>query len=70
SISARDYASATQVAVNLNDPANGLFSKVDIVNINCSDTTTTAYKCAATLKALFSQAAQKKYQSVPGVAKP
>jgi Tfp pilus assembly protein PilN len=59
-----DTAVATQVAVNLNDPANGIFSKVDIVSINCSSTNTT-YKCDATFKALFSSSAQKKYQSVP-----
>lgn len=64
SVSAKDYTSAAQVAVNLNDPTNGLFSKVDIVNISCSNSNT-AYKCSATFKALFSANAQKKYQSVP-----
>jgi Tfp pilus assembly protein PilN len=68
SASAKDYTSAAQVAINLNDPANGLFSKVDIVNINCGLSST--YKCAGTFKALFSPAAQKKYQSVPQGGKP
>lgn len=64
SVSAKDYTSATQVGVNLNDPANGLFSKVDIVNISCADSNSD-YKCNGTFKALFSADAQKKYQSVP-----
>lgn len=65
STSSKDYTSAAQIAVNLNDPANGLFSKVDIVSINCNSDTTNPYKCAGTFKALFSAAAQKKYLSVP-----
>lgn len=63
-VHAKDYASAAQVAANLNDPSNGIFSRVDIVSINCG-TNNEAYKCDVTLKALFSAAAQKKYQSVP-----
>jgi Tfp pilus assembly protein PilN len=65
SAGARDYASAAQIAVNLNDPANGLFSKVDIVSINCGNDSSTQYKCSGTFKALFSSAAQEKYLSVP-----
>lgn len=69
SASSKDYTSAAQVAVNLNDPANGLFSKVDIVNINCgsnnSSDSDNGYKCNATFRALFSSAAQKKYLSIP-----
>jgi Tfp pilus assembly protein PilN len=65
STNAKDYTSAAQIAVNLNDPANGLFSKVDIVSINCSAETTSPYKCSGTYKALFNAAAQKKYLSVP-----
>jgi Tfp pilus assembly protein PilN len=65
SVNARDYSSATQVAVNLSDPTNNLFSKVDIVNISCNNTNDQAYRCASTLKALFSSAALKNYQSVP-----
>jgi len=68
SASAKDSNAAAQIAVNLNDPGNGLFSKVDIVNINCGNDTS-AYHCDAVFKALFSTAAQKKYQSVPEVSK-
>jgi len=63
-VHAKDYPSAAQVAVNLTDPSNGIFSRVDIVSINCS-TTNEVYKCDGTFKALFSASAQKKYQSVP-----
>lgn len=65
SVGSRDYASAAQVAVNLNDPANGLFSKVDIINISCPNETTSDYKCTGTFKALFNTSAQKKYISLP-----
>ncbi|MEX1995254.1 MAG: hypothetical protein WD887_00550, partial [Candidatus Saccharimonadales bacterium] len=64
SASAKSYSSATQIAVNLNDPKNGIFSKVDIVNISC-DSGGGTYKCNATLKALFSPAARTKFLSVP-----
>lgn len=62
---AKDYSSAAQIAVNLNDPTNGLFSKVDIVSISCPDDPTKAYNCNAVFKALFSTDAQKKYLNVP-----
>jgi Tfp pilus assembly protein PilN len=65
STGSKDYASAAQIAVNLNDPANGLFSKVDIVSISCNNDTSNPYKCSGNFKALFSNTAQKKYLSVP-----
>lgn len=65
SASAKDYSSAAQIAVNLSDPKNNLFSKVDIVNVSCSSSLDQAYKCGATLKALFSKTAQTKFLSVP-----
>jgi Tfp pilus assembly protein PilN len=65
SANSKDYTSAAQIALNLNDPANGLFSKVDIVNISCGNDASSQYKCNGTFKALFSNAAQKKYLSVP-----
>lgn len=51
SAAAKTYASATQMQVNLSDPKNGVFSKADIVSINCSGTTT--YPCTVVLRALF-----------------
>lgn len=55
-IGAVDYQSATQVQVNLEDPKNKLFEKVDIVSINCTPTATeTTYPCAGRLRALFNK---------------
>ncbi|HEX8182759.1 MAG TPA: PilN domain-containing protein [Candidatus Saccharimonadales bacterium] len=49
-----DYKSATQLQVNLEDPANKIFSKADIQTISCNATATNAkYPCTVTLKALF-----------------
>lgn len=69
SATARDYTSATQIAVNLSDPKNQIFDKLDIVNINCSSTSGSAYPCSATFRALFSKATQSQFLNVPG-AKP
>lgn len=70
SASATDYASAAQIAVNLSDSKNNLFSKVDILTTNCGATTTqTIYKCSATFKALFSPAAKTNFLSVPKASK-
>ena len=56
-----DYQSATQVQVNLEDPKNNLFDKVDTLSVSCSDTTQTSssstvdskYKCQILVRALF-----------------
>ena len=61
SVNARDYASAAQVAVNLNDPRDDLFSKVDIVSISCSSATDKTYPCNTVLKVLFSKSAQTRF---------
>lgn len=65
SASAKDYASATQVAVNLTNSQNNLFSKVDIISVGCSSASNLTYKCTATLRALFSNSAKTKFLSVP-----
>jgi hypothetical protein len=57
---ATDYQTATQVQVNLADPANKIFSKADIVNVTCNSTSTTTgtnsrYPCSITLRALFAE---------------
>ncbi|MBL8121267.1 PilN domain-containing protein [Candidatus Saccharibacteria bacterium] len=49
---AKNYSDATQFQVNLTDSANELFSKADIVSINCSGTGD--YPCTVILRALFS----------------
>lgn len=55
-----DYATATQVQVNLSDPANKIFSKADIVSINCNskpgdDGKANPYPCRISIKALFAE---------------
>jgi hypothetical protein len=50
---ATDYKAATQVQVNLSDPANKIFSKADIESITCQSVVDPAYPCIVTIKALF-----------------
>ena len=56
---ATDYQTATQVQVNLQDPQNKVFEKVDIVNITCSNEDSEAldtdYPCQIIVRALFSK---------------
>jgi Tfp pilus assembly protein PilN len=59
-VAARDVASANQVAVNLSDPKNKLFSKTDIVSINCTGDAKT-YPCTGNFRALFSAEAKKSF---------
>ncbi len=53
---AADYNTATQVQVNLKDPANKIFDKADIVNITCSSASGAdpRYPCTVTIRAQFS----------------
>jgi len=60
-----NYASAAQVAINLTNSQNKLFSKVDIISVNCSAGVTQTYKCSAALRVLFSSNARTKFLSVP-----
>jgi hypothetical protein len=64
SANAKDYASAAQIAVNLSSAQNNIFSKVDIISVNCDASSPKIYKCTATLKALFSTDAKNKFLSV------
>lgn len=53
---ATDYQTATQVQVNLQDKANKIFEKADIVSINCSGTPEDSrYPCQITIRALFAK---------------
>lgn len=52
---ATDYTTATQIQVNLEDPANKLFDKVDIVSIECDQTPGKEYPCRAIFRALFTE---------------
>lgn len=67
-VNARDVASANQVAVNLGDPKNKLFNKIDIVSISCTSETK-AYPCAGTFRALFSAEAKKNFLNAASGAK-
>jgi len=61
--SAKDYTTATQVQVNLQDPENKIFDKVDIVSINCNQSPSgdsqavspqaSGYPCVVNLRAQF-----------------
>ncbi len=52
----KDNNTATQVQLNLSDPSNKLFEKVDIVSINCDpNVVPDAYPCKVNLRALFSK---------------
>ena len=49
-----DYAAATQLQINLADPANKIFTSADIVSINCgTNSAAPHYPCTVTLNALF-----------------
>src|SRR5690606_23002227 len=50
---AQDYNSATQLHVNLADPANKIFAEADIVSINCSGSSESNYPCSVSVRALF-----------------
>lgn len=62
----KDYQSAAQVAANLSDPKNGLFTKVDIISVTCGgQDTASVYPCTAIFKALFAGDVKTKFLSVP-----
>jgi|SRR3989344_6845023 len=52
-----DEDAATQVQINLQDPANKIFDKADILNISCSDvgTINPRYPCTVTIRAQFAK---------------
>jgi len=56
---ATDYQTASQVQVNLQDPANKIFEKADIVNITCASEpakgTSSQYPCQIIIRALFNK---------------
>jgi hypothetical protein len=53
SANATDYKTATQVQVNLADPKNQIFSKADIISINCGKSDDPLYPCTVDIRALF-----------------
>lgn len=48
-----NYEVGTQVHINLSDPNNRLFEKVDLVSVQCNEQSTGPYKCITRLRALF-----------------
>src|SRR3989344_1012864 len=54
---AADYDTATQVQINLQDPANKIFDKADIVSITCNTASTTdpRYPCTVNVRAQFAK---------------
>ncbi len=53
---AKDIESATQLQVNLQDPANKIFEKADIESINCTaPDPDTEYPCQVQIRALFAK---------------
>lgn len=54
---ASDYQTGTQVQVNLQDPANKIFEKADILSINCASDKAAdpRYPCQVSIRALFSK---------------
>lgn len=51
---AESYEKATQTQVNLSDPNNKLFDKVDIISVNCQEGDG-KYPCTVSLRALFTK---------------
>lgn len=51
---AQNYESSTQIQVNLSDPNNKLFDKVDIITVDCQGINP-EYPCTVTLRALFTK---------------
>jgi len=65
-----DYTAATQLQLNLQDPANKIFSKADIVTINCSNATQdSAHPCNIQIRALFSSTNPYLFINSKGAAK-
>jgi len=76
-----DYNTATQLQINLSDPNNKLFDKVDVVSISCTPPTVSSgtltpdsllslnYPCTATLRALFKKDASFLFINGPSAAK-
>lgn len=64
-----DYQSATQVQLNLQDPKNNLFDKVDTTSLTCTDTTQPStgskYKCQILVRALFKPTAAVTFLANP-----
>ncbi len=54
-IGALTYESGATAQLNLANPDNGIFDKVDIGTVSCNSSTPDTYPCEATLRVLFSK---------------
>ena len=54
-VGAASYQAGTQAHVNLNDKANNIFEKADLISLSCStdDSADPRYPCTAVIRALF-----------------
>lgn len=59
-VSARNHEAAARVATNLNDPANKIFSTVDILSVNCTNQDD-VYQCTGTYRALFDKETRQRF---------
>ncbi len=62
---ATTYQAATQVQINLSDPANKIFEKADIVSVTCQDNAKIAYGCQVSIRALFAKDNNFQYSATP-----
>jgi hypothetical protein len=60
-VSARNHEAAARVATNLNDPANKIFSIVDIQYIQCNQERAGSFKCDGSYRALFDAETKKRF---------
>lgn len=59
SADATDYDTATQVQVNLEDPANKIFASADLINVRCEENSgDETYPCQINIRALFGENSQ------------
>ncbi len=52
---AKDFQTASQVQVNLQDKNNKIFEKADILNITCGTSPDANYPCQVSIRALFTK---------------
>lgn len=52
---AKDFQTATQVQVNMQDKGNKIFEKADILNITCGSSPDANYPCQVSIRALFAK---------------
>lgn len=60
---AKNSTAAAQIAVNLSDQQNNIFTNVDIVNVNCTEESKD-YPCTVTLRALFDSKTSERFLNV------